>query len=259
MKEEVDGIVTEDKVTSDSSVATGVKTATPIEQKKTKEKIDEDKIITEFPPDMFDIKKKPVYDFFKRLIDIIISAIAIVVIFPFGLILAIVIVCDSPGESPIFVQKRVGKFGKKFKLYKFRTMIPGAEDMLDELEEQNEMEGNAFKMKDDPRITRVGKIIRKISVDELPQFLNVFLGNMTIVGPRPPIIKEVAKYADNEKIRLTIKPGLTCYWQTMPKRNDLTFEEWVALDVKYINERSVWTDIKIFFKTFGAIFGAEGR
>lgn len=259
MKEEEYGIVTEEAATVENSDSATVKTDAPDKKQDKKEKINEEDIVTEFPEDMFEIEKKPVYEFFKRVIDIIISIIAILVIFPFGLILAIIIVCDSPGESPIFVQNRVGKFGKKFKLFKFRTMIPGAEKMQDGLKSKNEMKGNAFKIKDDPRITRVGKIIRKISVDELPQFINVFLGNMTIVGPRPPVIKEVADYTDEQKKRLTIKPGLTCYWQTMPKRNDLTFDEWVALDVKYINERSFWTDIKIFFKTFRAIFGAEGR
>ena len=257
MKEEYD-IVTEESATVENS-ASAVKTDSSDKNQKKKEKIDEDKIITEFPKDMFEIKKKPVYEFFKRLIDIVVSIIAILVILPFGLLLAIVIVCDSPGKSPIFVQKRVGKFGKKFKLYKFRTMVPNAEELQDQLEDQNEMDGITFKIKDDPRITRVGKFIRKISVDELPQFLNVFLGNMTIVGPRPPIIKEVAKYTDDQKKRLAIKPGLTCYWQTMPKRNELSFDEWVKLDIKYIDERSIWTDIKIFFKTFKAIFGAEGQ
>lgn len=251
VEEKVENPATEN-ATSENATAENEKKAAP------KEKIDEEKVITEFPADMFDIKRKPVYEFFKRLIDIVVSLIAIIVLLPFGLILALIIVCDSPGKSPIHVRKRCGKYGKKFKFYKFRSMVPNAEELEDELENRNEMDGNAFKIENDDRITRVGKVIRKYSIDELPQFINVLKGDMSIVGPRPPLIKQVYKYTDDEKIRLAIKPGLTCYWQTMPKRNKIAFKDWVALDVKYINERSLWTDIKIFFKTFGAMFGAEG-
>lgn len=250
MKESIENTVTEETVENVAAEQT--------ENPAPKEEFDEDAYDTEFSADMFNIKKKPVYSFFKRLIDIVISIIALLVIIPFGLILSIVIVCESPGASPIYVQKRVGKNGKKFKFFKFRSMVPGAEKMQDELEAENEMVGKTFKMKNDPRMTKVGKVIRKRSIDELPQFWNVLKGDMSIVGPRPPLVREVAKYSDDDKIRLAIKPGLTCYWQTMPKRNELTSDDWFALDVKYINERSLWTDIKIFFKTFRAIIFAEG-
>ena len=131
--------------------------------------------------------------------------------------------------------------------------------MLDQLLEQNEMEGPAFKMKDDPRITRFGRFIRKTSIDELPQLWNVLKGDMSLVGPRPPLPREVALYTDYQYQRLSVTPGLTCYWQIQPKRNSLSFDEWLSWDLKYISERNFWTDIKILFKTVGAVFGLEGE
>lgn len=223
------------------------------------EEIDEDAIDTEIPADMFVVEKKPVYSFFKRVIDILVSLPVVIILFIPSAIFSLVIYLDSPGASPIFVQKRVGKLGKKFKFYKFRTMIPDAEKKKKALEAQNEMKNNkAFKMKNDPRLTRIGKKIRKYSIDELPQFLNVLKGDMSIVGPRPPLVKEVMNYTDEHKIRLAIKPGLTCYWQVQHERNKIDFDKWVELDSDYIKERSFKTDLKIFFKTFKAIFGAEG-
>lgn len=206
----------------------------------------------------FEIEKKPVYSFFKRLFDIVCSLGGLIVLFVPFLILALIIIIDSPGASPIFTQERVGKNGKIFKFYKFRSMIPGAEQKLDEVLEQNEMDGPVFKMKDDPRITRVGKFIRKTSIDEFPQLWNVLLGDMSLVGPRPPLVREVEEYTEEQRRRISIKPGITCYWQIQPKRNSLTFEEWLALDMKYIEERSFFTDIKILFKTVGAVIGLEG-
>ena len=137
-------------------------------------------------------------------------------------------------------------------------MIPNAEKKLDGLLNKNEMEGPVFKMKDDPRITRVGRFIRKSSIDELPQLYNVLKGNMSLVGPRPPLMREVSQYTDEQMLRVSIKPGITCYWQIQPKRNSLSFDEWLALDMKYIEERSFFTDVKILFKTVGAVFGMEG-
>ena len=131
--------------------------------------------------------------------------------------------------------------------------------MLDSLLDKNEMDGPVFKIKEDPRITRVGKFMRKTSIDEIPQLLNIFLGNMSFVGPRPPIPREVEQYNEMQMSRLSITPGLTCYWQIQPKRNTLTFDEWVALDLKYIEERGIFTDLKILFKTAGAVFGMEGE
>ena len=175
------------------------------------------------------------------------------------LIVALVIVIDSPGASPIYVQTRIGKNGRSFKFYKFRTMVPNADQLLKELLSKNEMEGPAFKIKNDPRITRIGRFLRKTSIDELPQLWNVLKGDMSLVGPRPPLPREVAQYKEHHFQRLSVIPGLTCYWQVQPKRNSLTFDEWVNLDLKYISERNLWTDIKILFKTIGAVFGLEGE
>ena len=204
------------------------------------------------------VKKRTAYRFFKRLFDIILSALGLIILaIPF-LILSIIIFIDRPGASPIYTQVRVGKNGRAFKFYKFRSMIPNAEKKLDELLNKNEMEGPVFKMKDDPRITRVGRFIRRSSIDELPQLYNVLKGNMSLVGPRPPLMREVSQYTDEQMQRVSIKPGITCYWQIQPKRNSLSFDEWLALDMKYIEERSFFTDVKILFKTVRAVFGMEG-
>jgi len=138
-------------------------------------------------------------------------------------------------------------------------MVPNAESMLDTLLDQNEMDGPVFKIKDDPRITRVGKFIRKTSIDELPQLINIIKGDMSFVGPRPAIPREVEQYDEKALQRLGVMPGLTCYWQIQPKRNSLTFDEWLDLDLKYIKERSFLLDLKIIFKTVGAVFGLEGE
>lgn len=205
------------------------------------------------------ITKKPIYNFFKRILDIIFSFIGIMLLLvPFG-ILSLIIIIDSPGASPIYWQERVGKNGKKFKFYKFRSMVPNAEDMLDELLDQNEMTGPVFKMKDDPRITRIGHFIRMTSIDELPQLWNVLKGDMSLVGPRPPLPREVEMYDDYQQQRLMVTPGITCYWQVQPKRNSLTFDEWLELDLKYISERNFITDLIILFKTVGAVLGMEGE
>ena len=204
------------------------------------------------------VKKRTAYRFFKRLFDIILSALGLIILaIPF-LILSIIIFIDSPGASPIYTQVRVGKNGRTFKFYKFRSMIPNAEKKLDGLLNKNEMEGPVFKMKDDPRITRVGRFIRRSSIDELPQLYNVLKGNMSLVGPRPPLMREVSQYTDEQMLRVSIKPGITCYWQIQPKRNSLSFDEWLALDMKYIEERNFFTDVKILFKTVRAVFGMEG-
>jgi len=203
--------------------------------------------------------KKPIYTFLKRCFDIIGSIIGLIILLVPLLVVALIVVIDSPGASPIHVQERVGKDGRKFKFYKFRSMVPGAEQLLDSLMANNEMQGPAFKMKDDPRITRFGRFIRKSSIDELPQLWNVLKGDMSLVGPRPPLPREVALYTEHQFQRLAITPGLTCYWQVQPKRNSLSFDEWLALDLKYISERNFGTDIKILFKTVGAVCGLEGE
>lgn len=204
------------------------------------------------------IPEKPVYEFFKRVFDVIVSLIALFVLFVPLLIVALIIVIDSPGASPIYVQNRVGKKGKEFRFYKFRSMVPDAEKMLDSLLSQNEMDGPAFKMKDDPRITKFGRFIRKSCIDELPQLINVLKGDMSLVGPRPPLPREVEMYNEYQLQRLSVTPGLTCYWQVQPDRNNVSFDQWMECDVRYIKERSFKTDLKILFKTVGAVFGMGG-
>ena len=195
----------------------------------------------------------------RRGQDIVLSLGALLVLWPLLLIVALVIVLDDPAAGPIFSQERVGRDGKLFRFYKFRSMRANAEAELEDLLELNEMDGPCFKIKNDPRITRVGQFIRKTSIDELPQLWNVLRGEMSIVGPRPPIPREVAEYDDYAMQRLLITPGLTCYWQIQPHRNDLSFEEWLELDLQYINDRSFFTDWKIIFKTFGAVLGMNGQ
>lgn len=205
------------------------------------------------------IPKKPAYDFLKRGFDIVFSALALVVLALPLAIIALVVVIDAPGASPIYVQKRVGKNGRVFNFYKFRSMIPHAEEMLDKLLEQNEMDGPVFKIKDDPRITRFGRFIRRTSIDELPQLWNVLKGDMSLVGPRPPLPREVEQYNERQMQRLAVTPGLTCYWQVQPCRNSLSFEEWLALDMQYISQRSFKTDLIVLCKTVGAVIGSEGE
>lgn len=195
----------------------------------------------------------------RRIQDVVLSVIALAVLWPLMLITALVIVIDSPGAGPIFVQTRVGRDGKLFQFYKFRSMCPNAEEKLGELLKYNEMDGPAFKMQEDPRITKVGRFLRKSSIDELPQLINVLRGEMSIVGPRPPLPREVEQYDSYAMQRLLITPGLTCYWQIKPYRNRLSFEEWVDLDVQYIKDRSFLTDWKIILATFGAVFGMNGE
>lgn len=190
----------------------------------------------------------------KRITDVVCSISAIITLFPLLLFIAITIVADDPKGGPIFKQKRVGKNCKEFNFYKFRSMYVDAEDQLKDLLHLNEVDGHAFKIKDDPRITRIGKFIRNTCLDELPQLFNVLKGDMSLVGPRPPIPREVEKYDDYQLQRLKITPGLTCFWQVLYHRHDLFFDEWVALDIKYAAERSYWLDWILIFKTMGVLF-----
>lgn len=202
---------------------------------------------------------KRLYCAAKRGQDILFSALALLLLWPWMLLLALVIYIDSPGASPFFVQERIGLNGKPFRFIKFRSMVPDAEKKLHALLDRNEMDGPVFKIKRDPRITRVGSFIRRCSIDELPQLINILKGDMSIVGPRPALPREVKKYDDYERQRLYVRPGLTCYWQVQPRRNDLSFDQWLELDLKYIRERSFATDWKIIFKTFSAVIGMEGE
>lgn len=192
----------------------------------------------------------------KRLMDICIALCALVIALPFMLLTAILIRCESQGPV-IFRQVRVGKNGKEFKMYKFRSMYQDAEERLKELEHQNEADGPVFKMVNDPRITRVGRIIRKTSIDELPQLWNVLKGEMSIVGPRPPLPREVAQYSDWDWGRLAVKPGLTCFWQ-ISGRSDVSFDEWMKLDLKYVEEQSILTDLEILVKTVAVVITGKG-
>ena len=205
------------------------------------------------------IQSKRAYWVLRRSQDIFFSALALIVLLPLMLIVALIIVIDSPGAGPIFTQTRVGRDGREFKLFKFRTMVPNAEQKLKELLKYNEMTGPAFKIKDDPRITRAGRFLRRSGIDELPQLINILMGDMSIVGPRPPLPREVAKYNDYQRQRLYITPGLTCYWQIQPNRNDLKFSDWVDLDIRYIRERSFFVDWKIIFRTFIVAVTLQGR
>ena len=195
----------------------------------------------------------------RRAQDIVFSLLALILLAPLALLISLAIVLDSPGDGAIFRQRRVGRDGKLFWLYKFRTMCPDAEKRLNELLKLNQMDGPVFKIKGDPRITRVGRFLRKTSLDELPQLLNVLQGDMSIVGPRPALPREVELYSDYQRQRLYVTPGLSCYWQITPHRNEMSFDEWVALDLKYIQERSFWVDWKIIFLTVRAMLMKYGE
>lgn len=203
-------------------------------------------------------KSRRFYYVMRRGRDIFFSLLALIVLAIPMAIIALVIWIDSPGASPIFSQDRVGRDGKIFKFYKFRSMMPNAEDKLHEVLERNEMDGPVFKMKNDPRITRVGRFIRKTSIDELPQLINILKGDMSIVGPRPALPREVAQYTEYERQRLYVTPGLTCYWQVQPNRNKIAFDEWIELDLRYIRERNLRIDWKIIFQTIKVVVDGYG-
>ena len=193
------------------------------------------------------------YEICKRGIDIIGAGSGLLLLSPVIAIVSCAVKFTSKG--PIFFsQKRVGKNGQLFDMYKFRSMVVNAEELKEKLANQNEMSGPMFKMKDDPRVTKVGKFIRKTSLDELPQLWNVLKGDMSLVGPRPSLPKEVKQFEKWLYKRLTVKPGLTCYWQ-VSGRNNIDFEDWMKLDISYVEDRNLWIDIKLIFKTVGVLFG----
>ncbi|QNQ80532.1 sugar transferase [Lactobacillus sp. PV034] len=195
---------------------------------------------------------RPFYHFVKRGFDIIGSGLGLIALSPVFAWVAYKVHHEDGG--PVFYnQARVGKDGKLFKMYKFRSMIPNADKMVKQLEDQNEVDGAMFKIKDDPRITKIGKFIRKHSLDELPQLVNVFKGDMSLVGPRPPLPSEVEQYTDYDKQRLKVTPGCTGLWQ-VTKRNDANFDEMVELDLDYINNSGFFYDMGIIFKTVGVLF-----
>lgn len=193
------------------------------------------------------VNDRPFYHVVKRLFDIVASVCGLILLFPLFLFLVIKIRSEDGGPA-FYSQERIGKNEKPFKMWKFRSMIVDADKMLDKLEDQNEIDGAMFKIKDDPRITKIGHVIRKYSLDELPQLWNVLIGDMSLVGPRPPLPSEVAEYTDYDKQRLTVMPGCTGLWQ-VTKRNEADFDEMVWLDIVYINHSGAWEDLKLIVKT----------
>lgn len=201
-------------------------------------------------------KSKRTYLMVKRMMDLVGAAIGLLLLSPLLLIVALLIKLDNPKAPVFFYQNRVGINEKLFRMYKFRSMVPNAEDLLTELLHKNEIEGHMFKMKHDPRITPIGRFIRRTSIDELPQLWNVVRGNMSLVGPRPPLPREVAEYSSYDKLRLRVKPGCTGLWQ-VSGRNELSFKEMVELDLEYIEKRSVTLDLQILAKTAKAMVGSD--
>ena len=175
----------------------------------------------------------------RRFQDVLLAGAALAVLWPAMAAVALAVWLDSPGGSPFFVQQRVGQNGRLFRLYKFRTMVPDAEARLEQVLPCNEMDGPVFKMQRDPRVTRLGRWLRRAGIDELPQLLNVLKGEMSLVGPRPALPREADRYTPYQRQRLYVKPGLTCLWQVQPDRNQIPFDRWVELDLEYIRRRSL--------------------
>lgn len=195
----------------------------------------------------------------KYLFDRVFSLAALLLLSPAILAIELIIIKDDPSSGPVFSQIRIGQGGKPFRMYKFRTMRTGAEKELEQMLSSNEMEGPPFKIRDDSRITGPGRFLRKSGLDEILQFINVLKGDMSVVGPRPPLPREAAMYNDYQKQRLSVRPGITCYWQIMPDRNSIPFDEWVRLDLKYIKECSPAVDLKIMIKTVTAMKRLQGQ
>ncbi|MCJ8182544.1 sugar transferase [Lactiplantibacillus pentosus] len=197
------------------------------------------------------------YRFVKRVFDFVASLLGLIILSPLFLIIAIAIKLEDPKGSVFYSQTRLGRGEMPFKMYKFRSMVSNADELLEQLLKNNEIDGAMFKMQDDPRVTKIGKFIRKYSIDELPQLLNVLQGSMSLVGPRPPLPREVAEYTEYDKQRLAVKPGCTGLWQATV-RNSVGFDEMVKLDLIYISKRSVSFDVYILFKTVVIMFKPNG-
>lgn len=203
------------------------------------------------------MRGQSVYEgFVKRLLDITLAGLGLVVILPLWLIAVLAIRLESPGAA-IFVQERVGIHGRRFRFYKFRSMYIDAETRLAEVMAQNEVDGPVFKIRNDPRVTKVGAMLRRTSLDELPQLINVLKGDMSLVGPRPPLPREVELYRPTDSIRLSVKPGLTCLWQ-ISGRSHLSFDQWMELDREYIRNLSMGLDLSILLRTVGAVLTMRG-
>ena len=204
------------------------------------------------------ILRKQKYFMLKRFLDIVLSLFGLIILLPLFFLLALLIKIESPKGSPFFGQIRIGKGGREFKMFKFRSMYVGAEKRLDELLSLNEVEGAMFKLKNDPRVTKLGRFMRKLSLDELPQLLNVLLGDMSLIGPRPPLPREVEMYTEYDKQRFLVQSGCTGLWQ-VSGRNYLSFAQMVELDLEYIRTISLKQDIKIFVQTFRVIIEADAH
>ncbi|MWV44546.1 exopolysaccharide biosynthesis polyprenyl glycosylphosphotransferase [Paenibacillus sp. HJL G12] len=205
---------------------------------------------------LVEMKNRNLFWVIKRIQDVCLSLLGLILLSPLLILITILIKLEDTKGAVIFAQTRVGKNGKTFKMYKFRSMVRDAETMLGKLMEQNEVSGAMFKMKNDPRITRVGRFIRKTSLDELPQLFNVLKGDMSLVGPRPPLPREVDDYTSYDMMRLWVLPGCTGLWQ-ISGRNHVGFQEMVELDLEYIRNQSLMKDIVILCKTVKVFFGAD--
>ena len=194
----------------------------------------------------------------KRVLEIVFGVVGVVLLLPISLVVKLSYLISGDKAGILFKQDRVGKNGLPFSMYKFRTMYPGAENEHDLLVSVKPEKDIASKIRNDPRVTKVGRWLRRTGLDELPQLLNVLKGEMSLVGPRPPLPAEVEMYDDYQKLRLLVKPGLTCLWQITPKRNDIPFDEWIQLDLGYICKRNLLLDLEIIVRTFGVVFPGEG-
>jgi exopolysaccharide biosynthesis polyprenyl glycosylphosphotransferase len=192
----------------------------------------------------------------KRVLDVVLASLGLIATLPLWLAVVIAIKLDSPG-SAIFTQERLGLHGRRFRFHKFRSMHVDAEERLQEVLVHNEVDGPVFKMRDDPRVTRVGAILRRTSLDELPQLINVLKGEMSLVGPRPPLPREVEQYRPGDAIRLAVKPGLTCLWQ-VSGRSEVGFDQWMAYDREYVNNMSLWLDLQILVRTVWVVLSCRG-
>lgn len=197
------------------------------------------------------------YRFIKRVFDFVASLLGLIILSPLFLLIAIAIKVEDPKGAVFYSQTRLGRGEVPFKMYKFRSMVSNADELLEKLLKDNEIDGAMFKMQDDPRVTKIGRFIRKYSIDELPQLLNVLQGSMSLVGPRPPLPREVEEYSDYDKQRLAVKPGCTGLWQATV-RNSVGFDEMVKLDLTYISKRSVAFDVYILFKIVVIMFKPNG-
>jgi lipopolysaccharide/colanic/teichoic acid biosynthesis glycosyltransferase len=192
----------------------------------------------------------------KRLVDIAVAALVLLATLPLWMAIVIAIKLDSPGAA-IFIQERVGIRGRRFRFYKFRSMTDGADSMKAGIRDLSEVDGPVFKVRTDPRITKVGRLLRRTSLDELPQLINVLRGEMSLVGPRPALPEEVVHYRPNDLVRLAVKPGLTCWWQVRG-RSTLDFDTWMAYDREYVYGLSFWTDMWILIRTVKAVLSCRG-